>query len=593
MPTTLLACLLAAAVSFALTPFVTRLAVWLGAVDQPSPRKVHVRPIPRLGGLGLLAALAAGFVVLSISPTTPSVRTVLCVPMFLGLLPIAIVSMLDDIRPMSVRLRLAAQVCGAAIAMTAGIVLQPTIHLFGMPIWIGWVAYPLTLVWIVGVTNAFNLIDGLDGLATGLGLISATSLAAVFALAGRYESAAVALVFAAALAGFLPYNVFPARVFLGDTGATAIGFILACLTIRGGSTLSAGLATMLPVLLVSVPVVETLLSIARRLVRRFERLDGGSVFQPDANHVHHRLLQLGLDQRHAVAVLHGISLLVAAVALSSLLVSTELTGLFLLGVTVAGLSGVARLNYEEFGRCGTRLALLMASPRRRAMRMLFDAAQVAAIVYLTVALKFDDWMLREHGTIAVAMFATLCPLTIIAFRATGRYRDAWIFASVDDLLRICRAVAVAAFVAAIILQLLPVGRVPLSLVLLYTGLQLGTVCSLRLVQRSVISSLWTSGEGGLSMLLAGVTGGLGTLRPLLFDTGAATRGEPDALPGAHFGLPGDVPVVGTLEDLERAIKRLGPQTLVVASASVPAGDLARAAELSGRMRIPILKLQAA
>jgi UDP-GlcNAc:undecaprenyl-phosphate GlcNAc-1-phosphate transferase len=595
MSFTLLACLVAGGLSFGLTPLVKRLAFRLGAIDRPSPRKVHREPIPRLGGLAPLAGLAVAYLLLCLSPSTSPIGGTLVVPMALGLLPIALVSFADDVWPVSARLRLLLHALGAIIAMAGGIVLQPTVHLFGASIWIGWAAFPLTLFWLVGVTNAFNLIDGLDGLATGLGLISAVSLAAVFALAGRNESAAAALVFASALVGFLPHNLFPARVFLGDTGATAIGFCLACFTVRGGSTLSAGLATTLPLLLVSVPVIETLLSIARRLVRRFERLEGGGIFQPDANHIHHRLLQLGLDQPRAVALLHGTGLAVAAVALSSLLVSTELTGLFLLGLTAAGVAGVSKLDYEEFNRLGAKMAIHMAFPRRRAVRMALDVLQVAAIVYLAVALKFDDWALVRHRSDAFTMMLLLGPFTILAFRLAGLYRNTWTFASLDDVLRICRAVVMATFMAAVAIEALSRRPMALSLLFIYAGLQLGVVCTIRLVQRSVIASLCRRGEDVLALLAAGAGSGMGAMRPLLFDPqsrSVSRRMGTPAMNGAGAG-GGDVTVVATLEDLEHAIRRLGPRTVVVASPTVPAFELARAEELSGRMRIPILKLQAA
>ncbi|MGH9365069.1 MAG: glycosyltransferase family 4 protein, partial [Thermoanaerobaculia bacterium] len=238
----------AAAISYALTPATRRLALRLGAVDRPGPRKVHEAPIPRLGGLAVVAAVVTGSGVLCFlhargihTLSDPS-----CAGLGLGLLPILVVSLWDDIRPLPALPKFAAQFAGAGIAVAFGIRLGPQIHLFGHEITLGFFAVPLALLWIVGVTNAFNIVDGLDGLSAGLALISALSLVLVSLLTTRYAMASASLVVAGALVGFLPYNLYPAKVFLGDTGAAAVGFWLACLALRGGSTLSAGMAVLIP-----------------------------------------------------------------------------------------------------------------------------------------------------------------------------------------------------------------------------------------------------------------------------------------------------------------------------------------------------------
>ena len=209
----------------------------------------------------------------------------------IGVLPILLVSIIDDIRSVRARTKFLAHMLGAAIAVGLGISLSPEVHVLGSALNIGWIAAPLSLLWIVGVTNAFNIIDGLDGLSTGLALISALSMAAVFALVGQAGMAGVSLVLAGALLGFLPYNVHPARLFLGDTGATAIGFCLAAFALRGGSTLSTGFAALLPVFILGLPIADTLIAMARRTLHRMEHQAGG-VFVADRNHIHHRLLAL-------------------------------------------------------------------------------------------------------------------------------------------------------------------------------------------------------------------------------------------------------------------------------------------------------------
>ena len=286
--------LLAAILAFVLTPASRRLAIRIGAVDHPGPRKVHTTPIPRLGGLAVVAscAIVTALLVSSELPRLDRIAGDLVVGLALGLTVVLVVSIYDDVRPLRAAPKFAAQLAGASLAVACGIRLGSEVHLFGNTVALGWLAIPLSLLWIVGVTNAFNIVDGLDGLSAGLALLSALSLAGSAAIVHQYGLTLLALVLAGALVGFLPYNVYPAKVFLGDSGATAIGFFLACLALRGGSTLSSGLAILAPILVLGVPIAETLVSMARRVVRGLRSGGKMGVFEADDGHFHHRLIAL-------------------------------------------------------------------------------------------------------------------------------------------------------------------------------------------------------------------------------------------------------------------------------------------------------------
>ena len=319
----ILPALVAAALAFGLTPLVARLAVRVGAMDIPDARKVHDRPIPRLGGLAVVASIALVFGGAQWLPAGHwELPLHLATGLGLGVLPILLVSICDDIRSVGARQKLMAHTLGAVIAVALGISLGPVVHLFGVPIEIGWMAWPLSVLWIVGVTNAFNLIDGLDGLSAGLALIAAASMAAVFAIVGQSNMAGVSMVLAGALLGFLPYNLHPARLFMGDTGATAIGFCLAAFALRGGSTLSSGFAALLPVLILGLPIADTLIAMVRRTLHRMEHHTGG-MFQADRDHIHHRLLALGVDYGRAVLLLHAAGLIFAGAALFSIFLNAR------------------------------------------------------------------------------------------------------------------------------------------------------------------------------------------------------------------------------------------------------------------------------
>ena len=440
----------AAVLALGLTPIVARFAVMIGAIDMPGERKIHVRPIPRLGGLAVVSAIAIVWIgsrwIVDGAWHLPSE---LVFAVGVGVLPILAVSMVDDIRSMPAGPKFIAHLLGAVIAVAVGARLGSDVHLFGATIHIGFLTYPLSVLWIVGITNAFNIIDGLDGLATGLALIAATSMAAVFVLVGQPVMAGAALVVAGALVGFLPYNMHPARLFLGDTGATAIGFCLAVFALRGGSTLSSGFAALLPIFIMGLPIADTLIAVARRVVIRLEDRHGG-VFVADRNHIHHRLLAHGIGHAQAVLILYGAGFIFAGAAFISMFLKAREASLFVVGLLLAGFVGVNRLGYEEFAfiRKGTVLKMYEGPVVKRSMFVVFaDIAMAVFAAYIAIGLKGDAWSLRAMRASFLELSGTVVPLTVLVFWKAGLYRGVWRLAGVDDLMRVCRASAAVTLLA--------------------------------------------------------------------------------------------------------------------------------------------------
>jgi UDP-GlcNAc:undecaprenyl-phosphate GlcNAc-1-phosphate transferase len=269
-----------ALLAYALAPFAGRLA--FSSAPWIIPARARFTSV-RFHGSAASPVPPSSIVAALTFFCVPTVRAALSMRMFagiaLGLLPIMGVSIFDDIKPLRSTPKFLAHLAGAAIAVACGVCLRPEVHLFGQTITIGLFAAPLSVLWLVGTTNAFNIVDGLDGLSAGLALISASALAGIFLLANQPAMAGATLVLAGGLVGFLPHTMFPARMFFGDTGATAIGFCLAAFALRGGSTLSAGFATLLPVFVLGLPIAETMISMARRIVRRLESKDASGVFE--------------------------------------------------------------------------------------------------------------------------------------------------------------------------------------------------------------------------------------------------------------------------------------------------------------------------
>lgn len=288
-------------VTFAVMPSLARLAVQLGIVDHPSARKQHVRPTPLCGGIAM--ACGAGLSLLLWAPSEE--RTLQCLAA--GLL-VFVVGVYDDCRGLHFRWRLLSQVVAATLIVQAGLTIEHVPLLRSHP-GFDWLALPLTLLFIVGVTNAVNLLDGLDGLAGGCMLLSFLAIAVIAPTADAAPTALVAAVAIGALFGFLRFNTHRAMVFMGDAGSTLLGFALA---VAGILLVREGNGTVSPILmlpLIGLPVVDTTQVVIVRLLR------GGSPFAADRSHLHHRLLGLGLNHREAVLVLYALQALLMGSAL--------------------------------------------------------------------------------------------------------------------------------------------------------------------------------------------------------------------------------------------------------------------------------------
>ena len=334
----------AALVSLISTPVVRSLAFRIGAVDVPRDgRRMHDHPIPRMGGL----AIFFGFIlsVLLFLPLSEQLRS-----MLMGAVIIVILGIFDDIYALSARLKFCVQIIAALVAVLGGnrIFGLSNINIFSSdPYWeLGWLSIPISVLWIVGITNAVNLIDGLDGLACGVSTISSMTLLVIALNVAEPDVAVLTAALAGACIGFLPYNLNPARIFMGDTGSTFLGFVLAVVSIQGLFKFYTIISFAAPFLMLGLPIFDTCFAILRRVSK------GQSPMAPDRGHIHHRLIDMGFSQKQAVAMLYVIS---AILGLSAVVLTT--TGavramLFLLALCVAGL--LAYKLYLGGGHIGGR-----------------------------------------------------------------------------------------------------------------------------------------------------------------------------------------------------------------------------------------------
>lgn len=340
------ALVLAFVASIVLTPLVKRLAYRVGAVDRPNYRKVHARIMPRLGGLAIYLSFMITYLIYR--PDGDFDKALL-----IGATIIVLTGVLDDMLEITAKAKLLGQFAAALVIVVYGEIQIEFINLpFGGDLEFGYFAIPLTIIWIVGITNAVNLIDGLDGLAAGVSTIALVTLSAMAILMGNPFVATVTAILAASTLGFLVFNFYPARIFMGDTGALFLGFMISVFALLGfkGVTM---FALIIPVIMLGVPVSDTFFAIVRRL-REKQPLSAA-----DKSHLHHCLLNVGFTHRQTVLIIYAIAALFGITALifsqatvwGALLLVTVMLVMIELFVELIGLAGKnyrPLLNFLKF-----------------------------------------------------------------------------------------------------------------------------------------------------------------------------------------------------------------------------------------------------
>lgn len=322
-------------VSFLCTPLAIKIAPKIGAVDIPKDaRRMHTKPMPRFGGIAIFLGTIAALIV-SMYFALPAITEYLPegepVEKIFGLLIsgvlIYLVGVVDDLRGMPAKVKFLLQIACASVVFASGIRISFVTNHFG----VGHGYFPfaisffITIIWIVGITNTINLIDGLDGLAAGVAAVASFAIAYTAYIHGMYTVTMAMLATAGGALGFLPFNFHPAKIFMGDGGSLFLGFMLASVSILGPVKGATILATIVPVLVLGVPIFDTAFAIFRRVINK------RPIMEADKGHLHHRLMAAGMGQRRSVLTLYGIS---AVMGVAAILFSRDLflesAGLFLI-----------------------------------------------------------------------------------------------------------------------------------------------------------------------------------------------------------------------------------------------------------------------
>ncbi len=329
------------------TPLVIKLAVKIGAVDKPNERKVHRQLMPRLGGLAIFLGVIAGYFAGGLYNEKITSITI-------GAILIVMMGVLDDKYGLSARTKLVGQIIVAVIIVTSGLKIEFTNLPFIGRVHFGIWAYPITIFWIVAITNAMNLIDGLDGLSAG---ISGIGIATIAVMAGVNDKALILLmsvILLGSIIGFLFYNFYPAKIFMGDTGSLFLGYAISILSLLGLYKSVTLFSFIIPMIILGVPVFDTTFAVIRRLVNRTP------ISAPDKFHLHHRLLALGISHRNTVLLIYTFGILFSLIAL--LLSKSTLWGSIFIVITllivielIAELIGIVNVRYKPIMRLYKKL----------------------------------------------------------------------------------------------------------------------------------------------------------------------------------------------------------------------------------------------
>jgi UDP-GlcNAc:undecaprenyl-phosphate/decaprenyl-phosphate GlcNAc-1-phosphate transferase len=456
----IVALLLPLLLSLLITPMVIKFANRIGATDIPEERKVHTSVMPRIGGLAIFLSAAVTILTLYILfPEFPltlfdgNYTTLIVGFCFISLFGLGF---RDDLKPLTPQVKFGVQLILAAIIYFAGFKISNITNPLDIGVLdIGIFDFPITVLWIVGITNAFNLIDGLDGLASGVAVIACISIFIITSLAAQVGAAVFSLIIAGALIGFLRYNFNPAKIFLGDSGSLIIGFALALLSIQGTAKITTGFAILLPILILVFPITDTLVSMIRRLIGSFlnrnpqeppksilRHLHG--MFTPDKLHIHHRLLSLGLSHRSAVLVLYMVSAFFAFSAFLFTQIDTLQRSLTITFVLVLILFiFIKKLRYHEMAIFNNGLILPFYENR---ILKRSEWTSFADIFFIVISYSLSYALVYLVNPVAVAQLnfgftlLLVLPIQLATLWITGLYREKMTQLGIANAIRIIASI---------------------------------------------------------------------------------------------------------------------------------------------------------
>lgn len=569
-----------------LTPIVREMNRRLGMVDKPDARRINKVPIPRGGGIAVVVGVIGTYLAyhfISGRPAMAGLEDAQFYRMALLAIGVAVLGYVDDKISMKPRLKLLGQIVIAALVwLWAGLGFRDL-----WPSLPAWADCIITVFWLVGAMNAFNLIDGLDGLASGISLIAVMGMAGSLWIVGKGESALFYCAIGGGLLGFLKYNYNPASVFLGDSGSMFLGFLVSSLPLTSHVSNSFLVSVGVPLLAMGVPIFDTSLAIFRRSLRRLINNNAtGEVMTADKDHLHHRLLRsTGLSQRKAAWLLYAGALGAVGVGLGSMCLEDRAAGLWLIAVTIGGIVIFRDMAMVEFFDAGTLLSRMVHThdfQRRKELSRLATpillALDVTMLAVISLGVTFVTFGELDESVIRVALPIRVVSVVgcLVAFKA---YRTVWPRAMLSNFMRLGVACVLGSVLSSAIIYYVNIVenyRLVLTTVVyaMATAVMMGLIrvartmvrdafyamdCS-RLKQRKDVSRILVYGAGLRYRAFR---------RELVRSTAANTRiimgllDDDVLLRGRYIG---GLQVMGTLNEAPEIINRLNVDTVVVACA---------------------------
>jgi UDP-GlcNAc:undecaprenyl-phosphate/decaprenyl-phosphate GlcNAc-1-phosphate transferase len=600
---------LPAVITLLCTPLVMRLAVFLGAIDKPNARKAHAVPTPRLGGVAVFISFALSLAVLVVydrSLTFPTwIMGTKGLLLYGSMALVLALGIWDDMRELKAGQKFIVQLLLASVAYFAGFNVSGITHPFTHGVLpLGVFDYAATVIWIIGVTNAINLIDGLDGLAAGVSTIALMTMFPIAIIQDDMGTAVVALVLAGAVFGFLRYNFNPARIFLGDSGSLFIGFMLAILSTQSSTKSSTAFSFLVAVLALGLPIMDTLLSMLRRLLQSILNTQKNpgvrgkwlrAMFTPDRRHIHHQLLARGLSHRRTVLVLYMVSCALGLGAFAVTMASHVEVSFVLIVVGLAIVIGIRQLRYKEIAvlRNGALLPLFQH-------RMLtLKTSQVFLDILFIIAAYSGAHLVDDASHFALPVtpdlvfrMSIVCFVQFIVFWLRGTYKFALRDFGLADALDMTKTTIIACAVGAIVLTGVHIAapHVEATVLLLdfyfLLTLTIGSRFSFQLLTHLFQRNI----EEGKRVLIYGADReGATVLQRILESTAYKLRpaGFLDDRPSVEGKQMNGYPILGGHWKLERLVKKIGVTEIVLASDNIKPEILRRLAQKAGALGVSI------
>ena len=577
--------------SFLLTPLVRQLSVKIGVVDLPGERKIHQKPMPSAGGLVIfLSSVLCVLIMLSSGFVSDYFRFLFAqkwIGALIGAVIIVGLGLFDDIRKLHYAPKAMIQMLAGLLLVAFGFEIKALSVPFTSGVLdLGFFSVPFTVLWVMGITNALNLIDGLDGLAAGVALIAFGTIFSVAVLNGNAQTALLCALLGGSILGFLKYNFHPASIFLGDSGSLLLGYCLSIISIEGSYKGAAVLSIMVPILALGVPIIDTLLAMLRRFfksLRLVSSIDSQylllGMFKADRDHIHHRLLRLGLSHQRVVLMLYGLGVILGLGAVSTLFLKNRDIGFLMLAIGIATYGGIKKLGYNELAIVkGSAFLPVFSLPmvNRRIFHVFFDVMLITLAYAGALIFKYEAASYEFLKNLAFKTFPLILLIKVAVFYFGGVYRRSWRYTNVADGILLFQVILLSSLLSYILSNLiLPV---PISFRIfvvdgfLLTLLAGGSRLSFRVLDYFQREEKKT---GERAIIYGAGKGGTFALREFL--SNASLHLLPIGFIDDNRDMAGKIingyPVLGTIENLSALLETHHPSHVIISSLKIPSAKI--------------------